>query len=53
MTREYTAAIRFDGYKAELEINAISADDAREQAFLQGSSMWPDKDIEGVAVEAI
>jgi hypothetical protein len=52
MTREYTATIRFDGYQAELEINAISADNAWEQAFLQGSSMWPDRELEVVTVKA-
>lgn len=52
MTREYTATIRCDGYQAELEINAMSADNAWEQAFLQGSSMWPDKEIKVVAVNA-
>jgi hypothetical protein len=52
MTREYTATIRCDGYQAELEINAISVDHAWEQAFLQAWSMWPDREIEVVAVNA-
>jgi len=52
MIREYTATPTFAGYQAELEINAISADNASEQAFLQGSRMWPDRGIEVVAVKA-